>query len=166
MVLTFSKQTQTVFPFIQNDKFYEEVIKASNKVNIEYILMEEEQLMEEHIFSNPRILDSSGKPYKIIKELARVDIFRVRDLSFKPGRKNYNKKVFNSIKEIKKHLPVLSSQLSQENNLPFNIILNKKRLSIDRIKQKDIYIEVQSLENFNDIDKQKWESILNNTSLN
>ena len=113
--------------------------------------MEEEQLMEEHIFGNPRILNSSGKRYKIIKELARVDIFRVRDLSFKPGRKNYNKKVFNSIKEIKKHLPVLSSQLSQENNLPFNIILNKKRISIDRIKQKDIYIEVQSLEKFNDI---------------
>ena len=71
--------------------------------------MEEEQLMEEHIFCNPRILDSGGKPYKIIKELAKVDIFRVRDLSFKPGRKNYNNKVFNSIKEIKKHLSVLSS---------------------------------------------------------
>ena len=128
--------------------------------------MEEEQLMEEHIFGNPRIVDSSGKPYKIIKELARVDIFRVRDLSFKPGRKKYNKKVFNSIKEIKKHLPVLSSQLSQENNLPFNIIMNKKRVSIDCLKQKDIYIEVQSLGKFNDIYKQKWESILNNTSLN
>ena len=128
--------------------------------------MDEEQLMEEHIFGNPMILDSGGKPYRIIKELARVDIFRVRVLSFKPGRKTYNKKVFNSIKEIKKHLPVLSSQLSQENNLPFNIILNKKRISIDRIKQKDIYIEVQSLEKFDDIYKQKWESILNNTSLN
>ena len=128
--------------------------------------MEEEQLMEEHIFGNPRILDSGGKPYKIMKELGRVDIFRVRDLSFKPGRKNYNKKVFNSIKEIKKHLPVLSSQLSQENNLPINIILNKKRISIDRIKQKDIYIELKSFEKFNDIYKQKWESILTNTSLN
>ena len=128
--------------------------------------MDEEQLMEEHIFGNPRILDSSGKPYKIIKELARVDIFRVRDLSFKPGRKNYNKKVFNSIKEIKKHLLALSSQLSQENNLPFNIILNKKRISIDHIKQKDIYIEVQSFEKFNDIYKQKWENILNNTCIN
>ena len=61
---------------------------------------------------------------------------------------------------------MLSSQLSQENNLPFNIILNKKRISIDCIKQKDIYIEVQSLEKFNDIYKQKWESVLNNTSLN
>ena len=136
------KTNPDCFPIHLNDRFYEEVIKASNKVNIEYILMGEEQLMEEHIFGNPRILDSSGKPYKTIKELARVDIFRVRDLSFKLGRKNYNKKVFNSTKEIKKHLPVLSSQLSQENNLPFNIILNKKRISIDRIKQKDIYIEV------------------------
>ena len=66
-------------------------------------------------------LDSSGKPHKTIKELARVDIFRVRDLSFKPGRNNYNKKVFNSVKEIEKHLPFVSSQLGQENNLPFNI---------------------------------------------
>ena len=40
------------------------------------------------------------------------------------------------MKEIKKHLPVVSGQLSQENNLLFNIILNKKRMSIDRIKQK------------------------------
>ena len=39
-------------------------------------------------------------------------------------------------------------------------------MSIDRIKQKDIYIEVQSLEKFNDSYKQKWESILNNTNLN
>ena len=92
--------------------------------------MEEEQLMEEHIFGNPRILASSGKPYKIIKELAKVDIFRARDLSFKPGRKSYNKKVFNSIKEIKKHLSALSSQLSQENNLPFNIILNKREYQL------------------------------------
>ena len=44
--------------------------------------------------------------------------------------------------------------------------MNKKRVSIDCIKQKDIYIEVQSLEKFNDSYKQKWESILNNTSLN
>ena len=72
--------------------------------------MEEEQLMEEHIFGNPRMLDSGGEPYKTIKELASVHIFRVRDLSFKQGMKNCNKKVFNSINEIKKHLPVLSSQ--------------------------------------------------------
>ena len=99
--LDFLKINPSCFPTHSNDKFYAEVIKASNKVNIDYILMEEEQLMEEHIFGNPRILDSIGKPYKTIKELARVDIFRVRDLSFKPGRRNYNK-VFNSIKEIKK----------------------------------------------------------------
>ena len=80
---------------------------------IEYTVMGKERLMTEELsFGNPRILDSGGKLYKTIKELARVDIFRVRDLSFKPGRKNYNNKVFNSIKEIKKHLPVLSSQLS------------------------------------------------------
>ena len=103
--------------------------------------MEKEQLMEEHIFGNPRIRDSSGKPYKIIKDLARGNIFRLRDLSFKSGRKNYNKKVFISIKEIKKPLPLLSSQLSQENNLPFN----KKRISIDRIRQKDIYIKYSLL---------------------
>ena len=85
--LDFLKTNSDCFLIHSNDKFYEEVIKASNKVNIEYILKEEEQLMEEYIFGNPRILDSSGKPYKIIKELAKVDIFRVRDLSFfKPGK--------------------------------------------------------------------------------
>ena len=98
--LDFLKTNSDCFPIHSNDKFYEEVIKASNKVNIEYILMEEEQLMEEHIFGSPRILDSSGKSYKIIKELASIDIFRVRDLSFKPGRKHYNK-VFNSIKKLR-----------------------------------------------------------------
>ena len=101
------KANPDCFPTHSNDKFYEEVIKASNKIDIECILMEEEQLMEEHIFGNPRILDSSGKPCKIIKELARVDNVSVRDWSFTPGRKNYNKKVFNSRKEIKKHLPFL-----------------------------------------------------------
>ena len=122
--LDFLKTNPDCFPIHSNDKFYEEVIKGSNKVNIEEY--GGRTAMEEHIFGNPRILDSSGKPQKTIRELARVDIFRVRDLSFKPGRKNYNKKVFNSIKEIRKHLPLLLSQLSQENNLPFNTILNIK----------------------------------------
>ena len=49
--------------------------------------MKEEHLMEKHIFGNPEILDSGGKPYKTIKELARVDIFRVRDLSFNQAGK-------------------------------------------------------------------------------
>ena len=42
--LDFLKTNPDGFPIHSNDKFYEEVIKASNKVNIEYILMEEEQL--------------------------------------------------------------------------------------------------------------------------
>ena len=62
--LDFLKTNPDCFPIHSNNKFYEEVIKASNKINIEYILMEEEQLMEEHIFGNLRILDSGGKPYK------------------------------------------------------------------------------------------------------
>ena len=99
--LDFLKTNPDCFQIHSKDKFHEEAIKASNKVNIEYILMEEEQLVEEHIFGNPRILDSGGKPHKTIKELNRVDILRVRDLSFKPGRKNYYKKVFHSITEIK-----------------------------------------------------------------
>ena len=70
--LDFLKTKSDCFRIHPNDKFYEEVVKASNKVNIKYILMDEEQLMEEHIFGNPRILDSSGKPYKIIKELAKL----------------------------------------------------------------------------------------------
>ena len=65
--LDFLKTNPDCFPIHSNNRFYEKVIKASNKVFIEYILMEEEQLMEEHIFGNPRILDSSGKPYKTIK---------------------------------------------------------------------------------------------------
>ena len=48
--LDFLKINPDCFPIHSNNKFYEEVIKASNKVNIEYILME-----EEHIYGNPRI---------------------------------------------------------------------------------------------------------------
>ena len=39
--LDFLKTNPDCFPIHSNEKFYEEVIKASNKVNIEYILMEE-----------------------------------------------------------------------------------------------------------------------------
>ena len=56
--LDFLKTNPSCFPTHSNEKFYAEVIKASNKVNLDYILMEEEQLMEEHIFGNPRILSS------------------------------------------------------------------------------------------------------------
>ena len=49
--LDFLKTNPDRLPIHSNNKFYEEVIKASNKVNIEYILMEEEQPMEEHILA-------------------------------------------------------------------------------------------------------------------
>ena len=47
--------------------------------------------MEEHIFGNPRIVDSNGYSYKPMKDLIRLGIFRVRDLSFKSGTKKFDK---------------------------------------------------------------------------
>ena len=44
--LDFLKTKPDCFPIHSNDNFYEEVIKTSNTIDIEYILMEEEQLMK------------------------------------------------------------------------------------------------------------------------
>ena len=70
-----------------NDNFYNELLQVSKKFKFEYEVRNEEQQKSEPIFYNPRILDKDGNPYKPIKELTRVGIFRARDLIFKKGQK-------------------------------------------------------------------------------
>ena len=76
---------------------------------MEFIPSKYNYLVEEHIFGNPRIVDSNGYPYKPLKDLIRLGIFKVRDLSFKSGTKKFNKKVFNAVREIRKHIPSQSN---------------------------------------------------------
>ena len=72
------------------DTFYDEVIKTKQKFNIEFIPSTYSHFVEEHIFGNPRIVDSNGYLYKPMKDLVRLDIFVVRDLSCKSGTKKFN----------------------------------------------------------------------------
>ena len=79
--------------------------------------------MEEHVFGNPKILDRNGMPYKPFKELTNLKIFRVRDLTFRKGEAGFNRKVFDAINEIKKHLPPLANQTYIDNAIPCTISL-------------------------------------------
>ena len=92
--LDFLKTNSKCHMIKSKNSFYEEVIKAKQKFIIEFIPSKYNQLVEEHIFCNPRIVDSNGYPYKPMKDLIRLGIFRVRDLSFKSGTKKFNKKSF------------------------------------------------------------------------
>ena len=145
------------------DSFYDEVIKAKQKFIIEFIPSKYNQLVEEHIFGNPIIVDSNGYPYKPMKDLIRLGIFRVRDLFFKSGTKKFNKKVFIAIREIKKHVPSQSNLPNTGSENPLKIQLGKKLIPFQNLNLKDIYLELQSQEKINEAYRDKWEQILNCT---
>ena len=147
------------------DSFYDEVIKAKQKFIIEFIPSKYNHLVEEYIFGNPRIVDSNVYPYKPMKDLIRLGIFRVRDLSFKPGTKKFNEKVFNAVREIRKHVPRPSNLPNTGSENPLKIQLGKKLTPFQNLKLKDLYLELQSQEKINEAYKDKWEKILNCTSL-
>ena len=85
--LYFLKGDLNLLKVQSNDNFYNELLQVSKKFKFEYEVRNEEQQKSESIFYNPQILDSDGNPYKPIKELTRVGIFRARDLIFKKGQK-------------------------------------------------------------------------------
>ena len=147
------------------DSFYDEVIKAKQKFIIEFIPSKYNHLAEEYIFGNPRIVDSNVYPYKPMTDLIRLSIFRVRDLSFKPGSKKFNKKVFSAVREIRKHVPRQSNLPNTGSENPLKIQLGKKLTPFQNLKLKDLYLELQSQEKINEAYKDKWEQILNCTSL-
>ena len=93
--LDFLKGDLNLLKVQSSDDFYNELSQVSKK--FEYEVKNEEQQKSEIIFYNPRILDGDGNPYKPIKELTRVGMFRARDLIFKTKQKNYNKNVFLKI---------------------------------------------------------------------
>ena len=126
------------------DSFDDEVIKAKQKFKIEFIPLKYNHLVEEHIFGNPRIVDSNGYPYKPMKDLIRLGIFRARDLSFKSGTKKFNKKVLNAIREIRKHVPNQSNLPNTGSENPLKIQLGKKVIPFQNLKPKDLYLDLQS----------------------
>ena len=56
------------------DSFYDEVIKANEKFNIEFVPSNYSHYLEEDVFGNPRIVDSNGYPYKQMKDINRLGI--------------------------------------------------------------------------------------------
>ena len=62
-----------------SDDFYIEILQVSKKFKVENEVRTKEQQKSALISYNPQILDSDSNPYKPIKELTRVGIFRVRD---------------------------------------------------------------------------------------
>ena len=163
--LDFLKTNSKCHMIKSKDSFHDEVIKAKQKFIIEFIPSKYNQLVEEHIFGNPRIVDSNGYPYKPMKDLIGLGIFRARDLSFKSGTKKFNKKVFNAIRKIRKHVPSQSNLPNTGSENPLKIQLGKKLIPFQNLNLKDIYLELQSQEKINEAYRDKWEQILNCTSL-
>ena len=95
LVCTFSRYKQTM---IFNTNSYMQAKNSNLNMKSEMKNSKKNEL----VFYNARILDSNGNPYKPIRELTRVGIFRVRNLIFKKGQKNYNRNVFVKIKQNKR----------------------------------------------------------------
>ena len=96
-------------------------------------------------FYNPRILDRDGNPYKPVKELTRVGIFRVRDLAFRKGKgyKNYTKTVYFKIKEIKDSLDYAQGSQNKTGKPLFKIWLEGEWNPFCGIVVRNIYNELQ-----------------------
>ena len=103
--------------------FYNELLQASKKLKFEYEVRNEEQQKNELIFYNPRILDSDSNPYKPIRKLTGIGIFRVRDLIFKKGQKNYIRSIFLKIKEIKYLVKAIQNHQPVSDEYPLKIRL-------------------------------------------
>ena len=75
-----------------NNDFYNELLQAAKN---SYLNMKSERKNSKNLthFCNRRMLDSDCNPYKPIRELTKVGIFRVRDLIFKKGQRNYQMNV-------------------------------------------------------------------------
>ena len=97
----------------------------------------------EIIFCNPRILDSDGNPYKRIRELTIVGIFRVRDLIFKKGQKNYARNVFLKIKEIKRCVKAIQNHQPVPDEYLLKIRLGGNLISFSKIVVGSVYKELQ-----------------------
>ena len=163
--LDFIKINPGFFSLKTEDIFYDEVIKTTKKFEFDFTILSEAQLMEEHVFGNPKILDRNGMPYKPFKELTNLKIFRVRDLTFRKGEAGFNRKVFDAINEIKKHLPSLANQTYIGNAIPCTISLKKQWKPFPKIKLKDFYVELQAKEKLTKSYENKWETALNNKDI-
>ena len=141
-----------------NDDFYNELLHASKQ--FEYEVRNEEQQKNELIFYNPRILNSDGNPYKPIRELTRVGIFRVRDLIFKKGQKSYNRNVFLKIKEIKRCVKTIQNNQPDPDKYPLKIRLGGNLIPFSKIVVESVYKELQKESLYNESYKRKWETIL------
>ena len=126
-----------------SDDFYNELLQVSKKFKFEYEVRSEEQQTSDLIFYNPRILDGDGNPYKPIKELTRVGIFRAKDLIFKTKQKNYNKNVFLKIKEIKDRVITLQNGQPVTEECLLKIRLKGKLVPFSEVMVRIAYQELQ-----------------------
>ena len=89
--LDFLKADKTNMTFHTKDKFYSELISINNINVYDFQMNEKNQLEEEYLFHNPKILDDSSSAYKPNKTLIQLGILKVKDLVFKRGHKGYNR---------------------------------------------------------------------------
>ena len=134
----------------------------------DFQINEKNQLEEEYLFHNPKILDDSSSAHKPNKTLIQLGILKVQDLVFKRGQKSYNRKVYDLIQEIKTHLPKTQDrqpeQASKENSFLYISLEGKKKPTHD-ISMKQIYSELQNRVSINTPYKGKWEKILNEQNI-
>ena len=148
-----------------NNDFYNELLQVRKKFKFEYEVRNEEQQKSELIFYNPRILDGDGNPYKPIKELPRVGIFRARDLIFKTMQKNYNKNAFLKIKEIKDRVKTLQNDQPVTEECPLKIRLEGKLVPFSKVMARSVYQELQKESVYNESYKQKWKTTVKDTPI-
>ena len=84
--LDFLKADKTNMTFHTKDKFYSELISINNTMVHDFQINEKDQLEEEYIFHNPKILDASSSAYKPYRTLIQLEILKVKNLVFKRGK--------------------------------------------------------------------------------
>ena len=93
-------------------------------------------------------------------ELTRVEIFRVRDLIFRKGLKNYSRNVFLKIKEIKCCVKTMQNHQSVPDKYPLKIRLGGTLIPFSEIAVGSVYKELQKESLYNESYKQKRETTL------
>ena len=95
-----------------------------------------------------------------MRELTRLGIFRVRDLIFKKGQKNYSRNVFLKTKEIKRCAKTIQNHQPLPDEYPFKIRLGGNLIPFSKIVVGSVIKELQKESLYNESYKQKWETTL------
>ena len=141
------------------DPFYKETMYAWKNLTKKYVVSGVKSTGRQHLFFNPWIVNEDGEVLKPPVQLAKLGIYRVRDLKFKRGTRGYNQQVFQQIKIIQRRIPASLDGNTVESDL-IQIKTDKGYKDVSYLTLRELYIIQRNSIIINKPYTEKWNTIL------